>query len=122
MSKKNIKENRKYMTTTVIISVYKDIEALKLILDSLNTQTYKDFEIIISEDCNTAEMKEFVSNYKNLNLVHIFQEDLGWRKNIALNNAIRISQGEYLIFLDGDVIPYKNFVEMHVKLAEKINF
>lgn len=107
---------------SVIVSVYNDIEALSLIIDSLMTQTYKDFEIIISEDCNTVEMKEFVSNYQSLNLVHIFQEDIGWRKNIALNNAIRKSKGNYLIFLDGDIIPYHNFVEMHYELAQEKHF
>lgn len=111
------------MTTTVIISVYKDIEALELILDSLSTQTYKNFDILISEDCQYQEMADFIQNYKTtLNIKHIFQKDQGWRKNIALNNAIKASNGEYLIFLDGDIIPYSNFVEMHIQNTEKNRF
>lgn len=109
------------MTVTVIISVYKDIEALKLILDSLKAQTYKDFDILVSEDCQTIQMKDFLLSYDK-SIKHISQIDDGWRKNIALNNAVRNSKGEYLIFLDGDIVPYKNFIKSHVHLSEKNKF
>ncbi len=111
------------MNITVIISVYKDVEALKLVLDSLNTQTYSNFDILISEDCQSDEMKTFLETYTStINITHITQKDDGWRKNIALNNAIRNAQGDYLIFLDGDILPYKNFVENHRLMAEENRF
>lgn len=111
------------MKVTVIISVYKDIEALELILNSLQTQTYTNFDVLVSEDCKFDDMKSFINNYSSkIKVNHIFQEDDGWRKNIALNNAIRNSGGEYLIFLDGDIIPYKYFIQNHVDLAEKSRF
>jgi len=43
---------------------------------------------------------------------------MGIRKTRSLNNGILESKGEYLIFLDGDCIPYTTFVEAHKKLAE----
>lgn len=111
------------MTITVIISVYKDVESLELILESLSTQTYKKFDVLVSEDCQSQEMKNFLQTYKtDLTIKHISQEDKGWRKNIALNNAIRSANGEYLIFLDGDIIPYSNFIEMHVQHIEANRF
>ncbi len=104
------------MKISVIISVYKDIEALAIILESLNKQTVKEFEIIISEDGNSDEIREFLNSYKHVK--HYFQDDLGWRKNRALNSAIKNSTGEYLIFIDGDIVPYSDFVEQHINLAE----
>lgn len=44
------------MKASVIISVYKNVDALRLVLDSLRYQTEKDFEIIISEDGNSDIM------------------------------------------------------------------
>ena len=38
------------MKVSVIIAVYKDVEALELIIESLKNQTYKNFEVIIAED------------------------------------------------------------------------
>lgn len=111
------------INTTVIISVYKDIEALERILDSLNSQSSDNFNILVSEDCEFPEMKAFLEGYESrIEIRHIHQEDDGWRKNIALNSAIRNAQGEYLIFLDGDIVPYKNFIENHLKLAEEKRF
>lgn len=107
--------------TTIIISVYKDTEALSFILDSLANQTLSADEIIVSEDGDSTEMHEFIATQKERfpNLIHLTQEDDGWRKNRALNRSIIASSGEYLIFIDGDCVPYDNFVEYHLKLAEK---
>ncbi|MBN2782238.1 MAG: glycosyltransferase [Campylobacterales bacterium] len=111
------------MIITVVISIYKDVEALELILESLSTQTYKNFDVLVSEDCQSQEVANFLQNYQtDLQIKHISQEDKGWRKNIALNNALRNANGEYLIFLDGDIVPYSNFVEMHLKHIEPNRF
>lgn len=102
------------ITISVIVSVYKDTEALDLILHSLLNQTIDDFEIIISEDCQSTEMQTYLEKYKdNKRITHLSQEDKGWQKNIALNKAVRQAKGEYLIFIDGDIIPYRDFVEKH---------
>ena len=113
------------MKCSIIISVYKDTDSLDLILESLSKQTVVPDEVIISEDGNSVEMAEYVSvaknKYNKLDITHLFQEDIGWRKNKALNRAIVASKYEYLIFIDGDCVPYDNFIEWHLKLAEKNN-
>lgn len=103
---------------TIIISVYKNVPALKVILDALNKQTYLADEIIVSEDCQSKEMVDFLSTIENPKIVHLTQEDLGWRKNLALNRAIVKATGDYLIFIDGDVVPHSRFIEGHIKCSE----
>ena len=108
------------LKASIIVSVYKDTKALGLILKSLLNQTVNDFEIIISEDGNSKEMKQFMTQYSNHNsIIHLTQDDVGWRKNTALNRAVKQASNEYLIFIDGDIIPFSNFIEMHLKLASK---
>ena len=108
---------------SIIISVYKDTDSLDLILESLINQTIIPNEVIISEDGNSKEMVEYVNvakdKYKKLDIIHLYQEDIGWRKNIALNRAIIASKYEYLIFIDGDCVPFDDFIENHVKQASK---
>ena len=88
-------------------------------LDALAYQTYTDFEIIISEDGCSSAMAEFVNGYETLQpLTHISQDDEGWRKNRALNNAIRISRGDYLVFIDGDCVLHHRFMEEHKRLSD----
>ena len=109
------------MKISVIIAVYKDYNSLKIVLESLYRQRYKDFEVIIAEDCEEIKMKELLASWKEkLKIKHVFQEDKGFRKNKMLNQAIKISEGEYLIFLDGDCMVHPDFIlEYAKKMGEK---
>ena len=106
---------------SLIAAVYKDIEALDLIIKALLKQTYKNFEFIVAEDGQSTEVRDYLSTVENVffDIVHTTQEDVGLRKSKSQNNAIRASSGEYLIFIDGDCIPYSTFIEYHVALAEE---
>ena len=104
--------------TSVIISVYKNTASLELVLKSLANQTHKADEIIISEDGDSKEMLEFVKTLNYDNILHLSQKDDGWRKAIAVNNSIKKSKGDYLIFIDGDVVPHKQFIEGHLECSE----
>ena len=76
------------MKCSIIISVYKDTDSLDLILESLSNQTIVPNEVIVSEDGNSKEMAEYINiaraKYSNLDITHLFQEDIAWRKNRAL--------------------------------------
>lgn len=107
------------MKATVIISVYKNVRALGLILESLRVQTCKDFDIIISEDGENASMCQFVEQYDWFCAYqHLTQKDEGWRKNRALNRAIMAASNDWLIFIDGDCVVHRRFVEMHLRYAD----
>lgn len=107
------------MKVSLIIAVYKDIQALDLIIQAMRTQTYKNFEVVVAEDGNSPEMKSYLASIIDLEIKHTFQEDLGIRKTRSLNNGILASSGEYLIFIDGDCVPYSTFIEGHVALADE---
>lgn len=109
------------MKVSVIIAVYKDVEALELIIESLKNQTYKNFEVVIAEDGQDEKMQAFIKSIKNLDIKHTTQEDIGVRKSKSQNNGIKISSGEYLIFIDGDCILYSDFIEKHLKLSSPLN-
>lgn len=103
---------------SVIVAVYKDVQSLSLIITALKRQTYKNFEVIIAEDGENPQMREYVASITGLDVKHTTQEDIGVRKARSQNNGIIASNGEYLIFIDGDCVPYTTFVEAHVALAE----
>ena len=107
------------MQTTIIISVYKNVKVLNRVLESLETQTLQDFEVIISEDGESPEMDAFVRNYTwHWPMQHLTQEDKGWRKELALNRAIVAAKNDWLIFIDGDCVLHPRFVEMHVRYKQ----
>lgn len=49
---------------SLIISVYNRYDFLYLVLKSIEKQSFKNFEVIIAEDCEKIEMKENIKNGK----------------------------------------------------------
>jgi len=107
------------MKASLIIAIYNNIPFLNVILDSLHFQTEKDFEIIIAEDGENTAVKEFLNQYPfEQPWQHLTQKDEGWRKNKAMNMAIRAAKSDWLIFVDGDCVLHRKFIEMHLHFAE----
>jgi len=109
--------NNTPLKASLIIAVYKDVEALHAILLALKNQSEKNFEVIVTEDGESTEMAEYFAKNNAIlpNLHHLTQVDNGWRKTAAVNRAIQSAQSDYLIFIDGDCIPRFNFIESHVQ-------
>lgn len=109
----------KNLEISIIVPTYKDIVALKLILDALQYQTYTNFEIIVAEDDDSEKTKNFLEHYNsNFEIKHFSQKDEGNRKAIILNKTLSELTTDYIIFIDGDTIPYSTFIESHVLLSE----
>jgi glycosyltransferase involved in cell wall biosynthesis len=107
---------------SVIITTYNWAEALRLCLLSLYAQTDKDFEIIIADDGSRAENLALTRSYgahSPVPLHYVYHEDQGFRAGTIRNKAVAQSQGEYLLFIDGDCITRPDFIATHRRLAEK---
>ncbi len=107
---------------SIIISVYNKVKELELIFYALKIQSFKEFEIVIAEDGIDTEMQKLINDWRKKNLFplkHVSQEDIGFRKNKILNEAVRSSSCSYLIFIDGDCIPHSDFVRAHFENREE---
>ena len=110
------------MKLSIIISTYNSEEWLRKVLLGYAAQTEKDFEIIIADDGSSDNTKQVVDFFRDKfenEIQHIWHEDLGFRKCRILNLAVLASKTEYLLFTDGDCIPRKDFVAMHLKNKEE---
>ncbi len=106
---------------TVIISFYNNIKALSLILAALNQQSITDFEVIIADDGSKPDVTKALSavlKKYSYPIQQVWHGDKGFRKNRILNKAILASKSEYIIFVDGDCIPHKRFVEDHLFFSQ----
>lgn len=107
---------------SVLLATYNWPEALSLCLQALKEQTNKDFEIIICDDGSRDETKTLILDFQKnfpVPIKHLWQIDDGFRKTLILNQGIQAAKGEYLVFLDGDCIPQRDFIAQHLKLSEK---
>ncbi len=109
---------------TVIISVYRNTDNLRCILESLDYQSHRNFEVLVSEDGAAPEIASLIESFRSraaFQLRHLTQPDQGFRKNRALNSAIKRADADYLIFIDGDCVPHSRFIESHTtESSEKL--
>jgi len=110
------------LKVSLIISTYNWPQALELCLLSARDQTLLPDEILIADDGSRQETLQLISSFKNnltIPLIHVWHEDKGFRKAIALNNAVKKSSGDYIVQIDGDVILDAHFIQDHIASAEE---
>jgi len=108
-------------TTSIIVTTYNRPDALALVLWALAAQTLQDFEVIIADDGSTPVTRQWIQALRpqlSYPLKHFWQEDMGFRAARARNQALALTEGRYLIFLDGDCVPRTDFIAHHHRLAE----
>jgi GT2 family glycosyltransferase len=91
------------MLFSIVVAVFKRKDELEELLHSLTKQKFTDFEVIISDGSPTDELKEFVQTWMNrLPVVYVYRK--GYRASESRNEGANVANGQYLIFLDSDVI------------------
>jgi glycosyltransferase involved in cell wall biosynthesis len=107
---------------SVIVATYNRPDALDAVLRSLAGQTDRDFEIIVADDGSHPETGRLVADWAKRARVpvkHAWHEDKGFRLAEIRNRAIRLSEGRYCIFLDGDCLARPQFVAAHRRGARR---
>jgi len=88
---------------TVFTPTFNRVSLLPRLYESLQQQTYRDFEWLIIDDGSTDLTTQIAEEWKGeglINLRYIWQENAG--KHMAFNRAIREAQGELLLAIDSD--------------------
>lgn len=113
------------MKVTVIIPVYNRLEHLRAAFLCLIRQKIKPDELIITDDGSSQNVLDYIEDliYKvDFKIKHVYQKDEGFRKARALNNAVRNSTGELLVFCDQDLIFPEDYIETIINKIQKGNF
>ena len=110
---------------SIIVPVYKVEKYLDKCIQSIVDQTYSDLEIILVDDGSPDRCPEICDEWsrKDSRIRVIHQENAG--VSAARNAGIRMAQGDYLYFVDGDdwIVPtlceevMKKFVEYDVDIV-----
>lgn len=102
---------------TLVISFYKNTRMLDLVLASLETQTFKNFNLIVCDDGSPSDIVKAVHDKLNklpIPSLHLWHEDIGFRKNRILNWSVQHTQTEYMVFIDQDCILHPEFMHEHI--------
>jgi glycosyltransferase involved in cell wall biosynthesis len=108
---------------SVIIPVYNGEKTLKMCLDSVLEQTYKNYEVIVVDNNSTDRTKEIICNLKEDydRIKYIFSERR--TTGSARNEGVKAAEGEVVVFTDSDCICPHNWIEkitMPIRLEGEI--
>lgn len=109
------------MKVTVIIPNYNGIEYLKECLKSLEEQSFREFSVIIVDNCSVDGSPEYIKKYYPE--IRLFEMDKNYGFSVAVNKGIRESRTPYVILLNNDTVVHKDYIKElynHISSSEKI--
>ena len=108
------------MKFSFIIPVFNRPDEILELLNSIQNQTQKDFEVVIIEDGSTLKSDNIVNNFsKELSILYLEKENSG--PGDSRNYGMKNASGDYFIILDSDCILPKDYFE-NVKNQLASNF
>jgi len=103
---------------SVVMTVFNGERFIKEAIDSILSQTFKDFEFIIVDNASTDKTTDIIASYDDSRIVCINnEENLGQTK--ALNIGIKSSRSEYIARMDADDISYPERLELQYDFMRK---
>lgn len=100
----------------VIIPNWNGRELLGDCLDSLNKQTFRNFEIVVVDNGSSDGSVEFLSkNYPGVK-VTVLKRNFGFAR--AINEGVKKVRSKYVVFLNNDAVVDKRWLEELIKCAE----
>lgn len=105
---------------SVIIPCYNASKYLIEALDSIIQQSYKNLEIIITDDCSTDNTYEMLCSFREKDSrIKLYKNDVNLKLPTTLNNMIDLCTGKYIARMDADDISLKNRIKEQVVYLEK---
>lgn len=102
---------------SIIMPVFNSLSFLKKTIESVKSQTYKNWELIIIDDNSTDGSRNYlIEKYKSEKKIKIFLNSRNFGPGYSRNKAIQKSSGNFLAFLDSDDLWIKT------KLSEQLKF
>lgn len=104
---------------SVIVPVYKVEKYLDKCVQSILTQTYRDFELILVDDGSPDECPSkcdyYAKKYKNVIVIHKVNGGLSDARNVGT----KVARGKYITYIDSDDYVSKDYLQTLVSLKEK---
>ena len=107
---------------SVIIPTYNRFKFVLNTIESVKTQTYKNIEIIVVNDCST-EKEYYEYNWDGVNIIHLPQNSkqiFGFAcAGHVRNKGIEQAKGKYIAFCDDDDIWFPNKIELQINAMKR---
>lgn len=105
---------------SIIVPLYNKKDYIKRCIESILSQSYTDFELIVIDDGSTDGSSSIANNFSHQDnrIVYLCYDNSG--VSIARNRGLQIASGEYILFVDADDWVENNYLaEIHTAISKK---
>lgn len=103
---------------SVIIPSYNGAHKITNILECLNKQTFKNFEVVIVIDGSTDDSMELLKAYRPFYPMSIIHQSNHGR-SASRNTGVESAHATLLVFLDDDMLPENDFLKKHYEFHQQ---
>jgi glycosyltransferase involved in cell wall biosynthesis len=108
---------------SIITPTYNCARFISETINSVQKQTYMNWEMIISDDCSTDGTKELVERYVKSDVrIKYICNDRNFGAAITRNNALRIAKGRWIAFLDSDDLWEPDKLEKQIRFMKENDY
>lgn len=106
---------------SIIMGIYNCADTLSDAIESLLSQTYKDWKLIMCDDGSTDDTYEIADEYrkKNPSQIILIRNQKNRGLNYTLNNCLKYVDGEYVARMDGDDLSLPHRLEKEIEFLDK---
>ena len=107
---------------SVIMASYNAENYLHEAIDSVLSQTYKNWELFVIDDCSKDNSVRIIEEYtKNDNRIKLIASNINQGPGLTRNLGLKLAKGRYIAFLDSDDIWLDNKLELQIEFMSKYN-
>ena len=107
---------------SIITPSYNSENFISETINSILNQTYKNWELLITDDCSTDTTLDIIKSYQNIdNRIKLFNLVSNEGAGVARNNSIQYAKGRYIAFCDSDDQWKPDKLEKQVHFIEQNN-
>jgi glycosyltransferase involved in cell wall biosynthesis len=96
---------------SVVTVTYNSSRFVRQTIESILSQSFTDFEYLISDDCSTDNTWDIIKEYKD-SRIKAWKNEYNLGEYANRNKTLFEAKGEYIIWIDGDDILYSHALEI----------
>ena len=109
-----------YGLVSIVTPSYNCADFIGETIDSILSQTYTNWELLITDDCSTDKSREVISSYvEKDSRIKLFKLEKNSGAGVARNNSIKEAKGRFIAFCDSDDRWYPDKLECQLDFMVK---
>ncbi|KZZ62401.1 hypothetical protein A3763_08085 [Oleiphilus sp. HI0128] len=105
---------------SIVTPMYNSREFIDETIQSVFDQTYSNWEMLLVDDCSKDGSFDYIrEKYKGESRITVIQNQVNSGAGVSRNNALEISKGRYIAFLDSDDIWEKDKLKVQIEFMQE---